>query len=401
MQLTRLLHKTFENELVHIHKKRLNALFTAVSALTIYSSVTLTALGRNIQSKAQVRSNIKKMDRLLGNHHLWNERESIYALMAHRLIGADSRALIHVDWSCICAQTKLYLLRASLCMSGRSIVLYEECHTKKGENNHCVHKAFLRKLKGILPQTVKPIIVTDAGFRAPWFDYITTLGWDFVGRLRNKNLIVFDGKKKGCLGCDLYPLATPVPTCLGQGKLTEKRQVPANIVLYSTSPKNRHKYNINKKVSRSGKSKLHSKSHREPWLLVTSLDNKNVAYAAVAIYRQRMRIEENFRDTKSARYGLGLSDSLSRCPKRMNILLLICAIASFAAWIAGVTAKESGIAHTFQAHSAKISNAISTVFLGREALKKRFAITAAQFRRGLLLLYNMAVQTRDEVYTYA
>jgi hypothetical protein len=54
-------------------------------------------------------------------------------------------------------------------MPGRSIVIYEECHPKKNENNHSIHKAFLQHLKSILPPLVKPVVVTDAGFRALWF----------------------------------------------------------------------------------------------------------------------------------------------------------------------------------------------------------------------------------------
>jgi hypothetical protein len=77
-----------------------------------------------------------------------------------------------------------YILRASLSMSGRSIVIYEECHLKNYENNHSTHKKFLDNLKSILPPAVKPIIITDAGFRALWFKSILKLGWDFVGRIR-------------------------------------------------------------------------------------------------------------------------------------------------------------------------------------------------------------------------
>ena len=56
------------------------------------------------------------------------------------------------------------------------------------ENNHGVHKQFLTNLKGILPSCATPVIVSDAGFRAPWFMAVRQLGWHFVGRLRNKNL---------------------------------------------------------------------------------------------------------------------------------------------------------------------------------------------------------------------
>ena len=85
-----------------------------------------------------------------------------------------------------------------------------------------------------------------------------------------------------------------------------------------------------------------------------------------------MRIEENIRDTKSPHYGFGLKDSITRSAQRMNILLLIAAIVTLIAWLAGLITKYRGKAAHFQAHSAKFTSALSPVFLGRRAIKKRY-----------------------------
>src|SRR6185503_4684881 len=169
MQLLKLLHKTFEKKLPFIHKVRLKSLMGAAETLICFNKLSLTALGRNYLNQATARSNIKKMDRLLANEHLYEERFSFYKYLANSLIAKGSKLLIHVDWSCLCATTNIYLLRASLCMPGRSIVIYEECHPKKGENNHAVHKTFLNQLKALLPESATPVLITDAGFRGPWF----------------------------------------------------------------------------------------------------------------------------------------------------------------------------------------------------------------------------------------
>lgn len=147
-----------------------------------------------------------------------------------------------------------------------------------------------------------------------------------------------------------FQQATGNPTHLGHASLTEKEQVPVHIVLYKGKNKNRHKRNLNKKISASGKSKRYSNSAKEPWVLVTSLPQArdNPAHI-VNIYRQRMRIEENFRDTKCSHYGQGLKHSLTKKPERMAILLLIAAIATFAAWIAGLLTVSKGNASDFQA----------------------------------------------------
>ena len=82
----------------------------------------------------------------------------------------------------------------------------------------------------------------------------------------------------------------------------------------------------------------------------------------------------------------------------MNILLLIAAIATFGAWLAGLFIKASGKAADFQAHSAKFTSALSTVFLGREALKKGLYIEEQQFDNALKSLYQLTLKTQMEEY---
>lgn len=106
----------------------------------------------------------------------------------------------------------------------------------------------------------------------------------------------------------------------------------------------------------------------------------------VTIYRQRMRIEENIRDSKCPHYGLGLKNSLTRSSQRMNILLLIAAIATFATWLSGLYIKSIGKAADFQAHSAKFTSALSYVFLGRGALKKNIPMSQTCFAHYCWLL---------------
>ena len=228
MHTLRLLHKSFKKGLPFIHQVRLNNVMDASLALIKGNKLTLTALGRNLSGTSQTRSNIKKIDRLLNNNHLHKESIEFYKFMNQRLVAANAQPWIQVDWCCICSKTMLYVLRATLCVSGRSIALYEECHPKKNENNHSTHKAFLTRLKEVLPAQVKPIIVTDAGFRTPWFAYICSMGWDFVGRLRHKNAICLDSDSQWQLSHYFYDKASGTPKYLGHGILTKKKRMPAH-----------------------------------------------------------------------------------------------------------------------------------------------------------------------------
>ena len=76
------------------------------------------------------------------------------------------------------------------------------------------------------------------------------------------------------------------------------------------------------------------------------------------IYRQRMRIEENIRDTKCHYFGLRLKDSVTKCPQRMNILLLIAAITTFTAWLSGIFIKLQGNLAYYKSHSARFTTAL-------------------------------------------
>ena len=106
--------------------------------------------------------------------------------MCASLIGQTKQPIIHVDWSDMDERKQHFLIRASLAAQGRSLTLYEEIHPLKSKEKPKTHRLFMNQLKAMLPEDCKPIIVTDAGFRIPWFKLIESLGWDFIGRVRNR-----------------------------------------------------------------------------------------------------------------------------------------------------------------------------------------------------------------------
>ena len=78
----------------------------------------------------------------------------------------------------------------------------------------------------------------------------------------------------------------------------------------------------------------------------------------------------------------------------MNILLLIAAIATLSAWLAGFAIKLAGKALDFQAHSAKVTNALSVVYLGREVIKKQLVMSYSQFIDAVNALSKMIINTQ-------
>ena len=159
----------------------------------------------------------------------------------------------------------------------------------------------------MLPPRCSPILVTDAGFRTPWFKQVEALGWDWVGRIRNRHEVQLPGEEEWIACKSLYPQATSTPKALGRARLTESNPIDCQVVLYKGQSKGRvHLNRLGQRV-RSSHSRNHEQAQREPWLLGTSLSQGfKLAEKVVKLYALRMTIEEAFRDLKSTRFGLSL-----------------------------------------------------------------------------------------------
>jgi len=94
----------------------------------------------------------------------------------------------------------------------------------------------------------------------------------------------------------------------------------------------------------------------------------------MAIYAQRMQIEEAFRDLKSHRYGAAFEDSLTRKHHRLSVLLLLHTLATFAAWLAGHIAQHAALDRRLSPNSSK-RRCYSILRLGREALARQWLCT--------------------------
>ncbi|SCZ60364.1 Transposase DDE domain-containing protein, partial [Thiohalomonas denitrificans] len=86
--------------------------------------------------------------------------------------------------SAVSVDGRFHVLRASVPAEGRALTLYEEVHERTHLGSRRVQIAFLDSLAEILPSQCRPIVVTDAGFKNPWFRAVEALGWDWVGRIR-------------------------------------------------------------------------------------------------------------------------------------------------------------------------------------------------------------------------
>ena len=174
MQAVKLLHELSARSVGGIHLKRRQALWAAVGGLLRGGRLSLTCIGRHLESDADEKHAIKRVDRLLGNPYLSRERVQWYRWVAQVTVCSTRHPIVLVDWSNADQRQEHYILRAALAVGSRAIPLYEEVDTRVG--NPQVEKRFLQRLKSILPSHCVPIIVTDAGFRTPWFSTVASPG---------------------------------------------------------------------------------------------------------------------------------------------------------------------------------------------------------------------------------
>ena len=348
---------------------RRTALFVNVMAALHGEVLTVTHLGRSIDREAKEKHCIKRADRLLSNRRLQGERVGIYTELTRQLIGNKQRPVMIVDWSDMDESKRHFLLRASVPMEGRSLTVYEEVHTVKSKEKPKVHEDFLKALQKMLPPQCRPIIVTDAGFRTPWFKQVEALGWDWVGRIRNRHEVQLPGETQWIPCKSLYDKATATPKALGRACLTKSNPIGCQLVLYKGKPKGRVHLNRRGQRVRSSHSRKHEKAQREPWLLGTSLpEGFKLAEKAVKLYSLRMQIEEAFRDLKSTRFGLSLELHHTYQLERLQVLLLIATLALMVAWLMGRATELTGQARHYQANTVKTRVVLSTIFLGLKVI---------------------------------
>jgi hypothetical protein len=334
------------------------------------ASVTITALGRAVSGVAQIKHKIKRMDRLMGNRHLNDERYAIYRVMTQWLLHALPMPLILFDWSPLSDDQSWQLLRASLPVGGRSLTLYEEVHPRARLGNRKVQQQFLERLHRMLPPSVTPIVVADSGFRTPFFRAVEYLGWHWLGRIRNRDFVAFaDRPDEWIPAKSRYAKASHKPQLIGTAHWVRSHSLTGQLVSFFRPPKGRKHLTCHKRPAQSRASRKHAEREKEPWLLVVSPSLK--AYSPVRIvdyYRCRMQIDEGFRDTKATHYGLDLAHESRIQPERRANLLLIAALILFTLWLVGIHLKGTEVERHIKVNSGSKSP-YSVIFLARIACR--------------------------------
>jgi Transposase DDE domain len=368
-----------------VHASRLKAVVKVVEGVIAAGRLSPASVGRRLPGQTSPKHGIKRVDRLVGNPRLAMQKWSFLAAIARHLVSGCARPVILVDWTQVSGDHQG--LVAAVPVGGRALPIYFEVHPLKKLGNAAVEASFLASLRSILPANCLPIIVSDAGFKGPFFEAVQALGWDFLGRVRGTaKAVTVDGQvisKKM-----FYARASITPKELGRFGLFVGQQIDCRLVLV----RKRRKPGPKPPPPRNKEEREMRQSALDPWLLATSLADGDAAYV-VSLYAKRMQIEECFRDAKNHRFGWSLSDVRTASLHRAAVILLLAVIAMVVVTLIGLNAERRGIHRTYQANSIRHRRVLSLFVLACTLLARGAAAdrpTLLEFRACLAILGRAA-----------
>ncbi len=367
MRVDRLLATFLGAHVITVHKARVAAVFAAVAALVRGGEIALSRLGRAVAIRTTAKHGIKRIDRLYGNEHVLNERQLFYRGIAHGVLRDRPRPAILVDWTEVGGGMRV--LAAAAPCSGRAVIIYAEVHPLRHYANPRVEARFLRKLEEVLPPTSRPIIVTDAGFRAPWVRQVLKLGWDFVARVRGRAYVRRAGGEWIRFDA-LYDVARPKAKDLGPCLVTRYQPYSCRVVV--VRKRRRRWHAAQRRIALDTRVRQEVQAAREPWVLATSVEDLD-AENVVATYTTRMQIEETFRDAKSSRFGWAMEAACTARPERVEIMILLSALASLLILMVGISAEGAGLHRKYQANTISTRRVLALTTLGRLVLLHELA----------------------------
>ena len=323
-----------------VHASRFEAVARVVEGIARSQRLSVTAVGRARPGSQQARHGIKAVDRLLSNAKLQRERLLWWHALVGKLLKAERRALVLVDWTQL--HGSVWALVAAIPFRGRSLPVLAESYDESQVGSREVQLAFLQRLRDVLPMKCTAIIVADGGFRSPFFIACEALGMAYVVRLRNERATLASETNGRQSFRDAFRQASGAARCLGEARP------------YSTSPHSRSmRIVLGPRPSKPGTRRDYQRKRAaEPWLLATNLQNE-AAQTIVRIYAQRMQIEECFRDAKCPRFGWALRFALTKSHARFDVLLLLISIAFACIVMIGAAAADLGLERSLRASSLR------------------------------------------------
>lgn len=139
----------------------------------------------------------------------------------------------------------------------------------------------------LLPEHSRPVLITDAGFRAPWCRTVERRGWQRITRLRHRTLVkpveIPDRVDQWVTCRALYAL-TLVGTArdLGMFDVVRNEPIQPRSVLQANPSRGRRHTTLKRERRRGQQSRQHAQPEAEPRLLMA---RKETAYLSAGGWR--------------------------------------------------------------------------------------------------------------------
>ena len=346
-----IVYRFIETQLWAIHAARRRVLSAVVSAAMGGQCVSLTRLSRGVLGAGCLKAAIKRVDRLIGHARIAQEAQIVGQQLLGVLCQVGVPLVIAVDWSAVSPGGRFVELRAAVTWlgMGRALTIYQQVYPLSQLGNAKAERLLLDTVHAWIGEGIEVTVVTDAGFRRPWFAQVERLGWSWIGRIR-RGVNVSRDRAQWVSAGQWFEHASGTARRWSGCYLSKQAAWPCDMVLYRSRTGGRKSYRCPGHGSTPKAAKEARASAHEPWLLAHS--PRLSAYRPdeiVAMYARRMHIEECFRDTKSAVYGMGLEIGRSRSALRLHALLLIATLAAFLLWHIGQLGEAEGLHRRFKA----------------------------------------------------
>lgn len=367
MHAEKIVQQFFETHLGEIHDARRRVLRSLVWMAMLGNALSLSRLARALaQRGGTMKSRLKRVDRYIGHPRVDGEQ----AHAARALLALSCRWLsplvIAVDWSAASPGGAFVELRASVVWlgMGRGLTVYQCVYPASKNGSRKAEDALLKALADWIPPSTRVILVTDAGFRTPWFKSVARRGWGWIGRVRG-GINVQQGSSSWKDALTWARCATAQAQRFMDCQLTESERLDCDLALVRRAPVARVRYGLPGSKPTPRSEAAARRSAREPWVLAHSPDLRDLrSDEIVALYARRMQIEENFRDTKSPVFGMGSSIGRSRSAMRLQALLFIGTLAAYLLWHIGQVAESEGLQRRFRS-TTRVQRELSLLMLAR------------------------------------
>lgn len=302
-----------------LHAKRVLSLANGVVGVLHSAALGIHAIGLGLASAMGLdpTHTTKQVDRLLGNVGV--DPWELMVSWVPFLVRERPEIVVALDWTDHDADDHTTCMLSLVTAHGRTTPMVWKTITKsrRAGRQFEVESEVIEHAHAAIPEAVRVTLLADRGFGdQARYAALAVLGWDWVIRFRG-NIHVRNAQGEVRTAAQ-WVQPGGRPRRLADAAVTaDEAPVPAVVV-----------------VKKAGM--------KEAWCLATSRADLPAA-EVIMLYSKRFSIEENFRDTKDPRFGLGLSMvRLGDCGRRDRMLWL-ATLAEALLTLLGAASERTGL----------------------------------------------------------